>query len=471
MSDFSTLNTALRGMQAQQQAMATTSHNIANTNTPGFSRQQAILAATPGIPAPGANHAQGVGQMGTGVEVSEVRRIRDQFLDRQIRLELGKLGEWETKRDALEQVEVLFMEPSETGLNSLMGQFWDSWQELSKSADSSPVRTTVRETAQALTDAFRHTYAQMDLLKTHLQDLQNDKLAEINSLGRQIADLNQQIVTIKGSDPHRMNPNDLLDRRDQLLDQLAELTDYTLINQDYGSIDIQVTDDSGADHMLVQGKTYTPVAGLTATTGEWHGIESAIQTVEEYQEHLDTLARGLRDRVNEIHQAGYDLDGESNIAFFQGNGAADIEVSDEVMQDVRNIAAASDTDTEGNPIPVGAGNGINALKIAQLRRVSMEVSGSGATATLVEAASGGTTIDNFYKDFITTLGIHSHEADRMRVNQEALVEQLTNRRDSISGVSLDEELAHLVQYQRAYQASAKVIAVVDQMLDTLVNRL
>ncbi|MBC7336931.1 MAG: flagellar hook-associated protein FlgK, partial [Clostridia bacterium] len=171
-------------------------------------------------PVPSVNMPAGAGQIGTGVEVSLIERIRDTFLDRQIRNELATLGLWEQRRDALEQVEVVFMEPGETGLATLLGQFWDSWQELSKYPESMPVRTTVIETAQALAEALRHTYRQLETIRSDLNYLIKLKVDEINTLARQIADLNKQIVTIKAAG---MSPNDLLDRRDLLLDELGKI--------------------------------------------------------------------------------------------------------------------------------------------------------------------------------------------------------------------------------------------------------
>jgi len=129
---FFGFNTALRGLFAQQKAMNTSSHNIANANTPGYTRQQVIMEASTPFPVPSVNRPGGAGQLGTGVDVNEVRRIRDKFLDYQIRMELGSLGQWEQREEVLKRVETVFMEPSETGLSALFDQFWTAWQELSK---------------------------------------------------------------------------------------------------------------------------------------------------------------------------------------------------------------------------------------------------------------------------------------------------------------------------------------------------
>ncbi|MEW6661699.1 MAG: flagellar hook-associated protein FlgK [Bacillota bacterium] len=483
---FAGISTALRALMAQQSGMQTTAHNIANANTPGFTRQQALMAASTPFPMPGFNRPGGPGQIGTGVDITLIRRIRDLFLDGQVRVETGSAGHWEITRDTLERVEVVFMEPSESGLNSLMGRFWNSWQELSKNAESTPVRTTVRETGIALSNAIRHTFNQLYSLKNDLDLTLENKVREINTLARQIADLNVQIANIQQSG-HQ--PNDLKDQRDVLLDHLAMLVpfaleDYTDAQGNYiGAVKVKV---AGQDlvvwgqgmprseqvrelQVVEQGGRLLPrwseVDGtaplLEVSSGQLAGVLfSRDSLVQNYMDKLDVLARGLIDRINQVHSQGFDLDGNSGGAFFTGTGAADMAVDPLLAKDVRLIAASSGG---------GPGDSNNALQILLLRSTRMVV--EDGVFTPAPGGAGGTTFDNFYKDFIAELGVATHEARRMAENQQALVDQLQNRRDSISGVSLDEETAKLIQYQRAYQAAARVITTIDEMLDTLVNGL
>lgn len=238
---FFGINIGVKALRASQTALSVTGHNLANANTPGYSRQVANMHADFAIPVPSNNRWVGAGQLGTGVVVGEVKRVRDQFIDWQIRNETGIKEEWKARHDTLSQIETVFLEPSDTGLSTLMGKFWDSWQELSKFPESSPVRTTVKETGVALAEAFRHSYERLETIGEGLERSMEIAVSELNSITKQIASLNEQIKFIT-SGGH--NPNDLLDQRDLLLDRLAEL------------VDIEVT------------PVFANVAGKSVATGE-----------------------------------------------------------------------------------------------------------------------------------------------------------------------------------------------------------
>jgi flagellar hook-associated protein 1 FlgK len=483
---FAGINTALKALMAQQSGMQTTAHNIANANTPGYSRQQALMAASVPFPMPGFNRPGGAGQIGTGVDITLVRRIRDLFLDGQIRAESAAAGHWEIAQNTLAQVEVVFMEPSDSGLNSLMGRFWNSWQELSKNAESTPVRTTVRETGIALADAIRHTQHKLNNLKRDLDLTLENKVREINTLARQIADLNMQIANITQSG-HQ--PNDLQDQRDLLLDRLAKLVPFSQVpyqdaqGNHTGAIRVML---AGQD-LVVWGQgtprdqqvrlletvedngrllpRWSELGGtaplLNVPSGQVAGVLfSRDSLVQNYMDQLDVLARGLIEQINQVHSQGFDLNGNPGRSFFTGTGAADMAVNPSLANDVRLIAASAGG---------GPGDNGNSLQIILLRSARMVVEDGAFTPA--PGGVGGTTFDNFYKDFIAELGVAAHEARRMTENQQVLVDQLQNRRDSISGVSLDEETARLIQFQRAYQAAARVISTIDEMLNTIVNGL
>ncbi|MHB1126216.1 MAG: flagellar hook-associated protein FlgK [Bacillota bacterium] len=470
--------TAMRGMKAQQQALTVTGHNIANANTPGFSRQQAVMATTLPFTAPTFGRNGSVGQVGTGVDVVEIRRVRDNFLDNQIRSEVSSLGYWKSRRDMISQLEVILPEPADTGLNQLLGEFWDGWQELSKNAESSPVRTTLVERAAALADALRHTNQQMADLRADLDQTLEIKIKEVNSLGRQIADLNEQISQIKIAGDQ---PNDLLDRLDLLLDQLADLTGYTLLQSDDGTMNVLIGGRSlvqGAmarelelaekDGVIVPVWTYDNNP-MEQAGGQLEGLVVARDiALRRYQQDLDTLASGLITMVNTIHGEGYDLvrdltAGEKDVSFFMGTDAGSIEVNPGIREDVSKIAAALGK--------TNSGDGGNALRLAQLRNILLKYDNNSAVLGLAPPGEGGTTFDNFYKDMISTLGVAGQESLRMTANQENLVDALNNRKESFSGVSLDEEMAAMILYQHAYQASARMISTLDDLLDTIINRM
>ncbi len=494
---FFGFNTALRGMQAQQRGIYTTSHNIANANTEGYTRQRTVMETTFAYPVPAMNRPGGGGwQIGTGVDIQETRRLRDEFLDRQLRYENGTLGLWQQRHHILQQVEVVFNEPSDTGLNTLFGQFWDSWQELAKYAESAPVRTTVTDTAKTLAEALNHSAAQLETIKEDIDQIIELKVIEINSLARQVVDLNKQIKNIVQAGDQ---PNDLFDRRDLLLDQLSEIIDFkleanivTIDDVDFadGQVKILIGDEylvdidavtnenqinelvSAADGEIQWSST---AAEVDFNSGEIKGLQAVREDVLTYLEQLDILARGLAENVNAIHSQGYDLGGKEVagtkyenffVAYSIPPSSDDTDASGITAQNIginlnlrgneSKIAAAA-TDA-------GGGAGDNALKIVQLRHKLFAVE----DGTLKETA-GGVTFDDYYKNFTARLGVEAHEASRMVTNQETLLDQLDNRKEAISGVSLDEEMANMIQYQRAYQAAARMITTLDSMLDKIIN--
>lgn len=444
-STFLGLETARRALSTQQKGMDVSGHNIANANTPGYTRQRAALEASDAYTVPSMGRPVAAGQLGTGVMVKEMQRIRDNFLDGQIRTETNKLGNWQTQNDALSEIEIVFMEPSDNGMNTLLANFWSSWQELSKNAESSPIRTTLVENANTLANGFNHANDQLETIRSNLNQLMDIDIKDINAKAQQIANLNVQIVNIKAAGDQ---PNDLMDKRDLLLDELAKLTNYTITENSNGAINVSI-----GSLTLVNGGTMSSLANppdwTEVTNGALAGINQALVKLQGYQSKLDNLAGNLINKVNSQHNAGFDLNGAAGADFFTGTNASDIAVNPLIYNNVSMVAAA---EISGAP-----GNGANALAIAQLQNLTTAV--------------GTSTFDNYYKDLIGALGVEAQESSRMVQNQQALVDQLSSRKESISGVSLDEEMTNLIQYQYAYQGAARVVTTLDSMLDTLINRM
>lgn len=464
-STFFSLEISRRGLAAGQTGMEVSGHNVANANTPGFTRQRPVLAASDPYTMPSRGKPVAALQVGTGVTVEQIERIRDGFLDGQIRTETGSLGNWETQRDALSEVETIFMEPSDTGLNTLLSNFWNSWQELSKNAENSPIRAALVQNSVSLANGINHMHRMLETVKTNQRELANICINDINSKARQIADLNKQIVNIKVAGDQ---PNDLLDRRDLLLDELARLTNFEVAENADGSIRVDI-----GTFNLVDGTDYSAIeqiAGWTPpqpwdqspydqiTSGQLRGIKDVLAKLQGYADDLDRLASTLITEINGLHKAGYGLDGSSGLNYFTGTGAADIAVNSDIINDLNKVAAALTGDADGDGACDAPGDGSNALALAQLQNESI-------------AGLGGITFGNFYKNLTARLGVDTQESSRMAENQQALVDQLSSRRESISGVSMDEEMTSLIQYQYAYQGAARVITVLDEMLDTLINRM
>ena len=490
-SIFSGFNVATLAMQAQRKATDITAHNIANANTPGFTRQRAKMGATEPF-----SYA-GTGQVGTGVMVSDIERIREQFLDYQVRSEKQLIGYWEARKDALEKIEILFMEPSENSFNSVLGSFFDSWQELSKNPESSPVRTNLVENSVTLINTVNHLNSQMDNLKQDTNEMIRIYVHDINSMTGQIANLNQQItrVTARGE-----SPNDLMDRRDLLLDQLSEIIDFTEVHQKTGAVNLifrgkDLVRESNAYGLMAEHTDGKDVEIYWEKDGKPHGdpinimrdyslvrrrdalegLDSVRQEIDRFMGDFDILVSSMAELINELHQEGFDLSGIKagetdgwDGSFFEKDGLNRWAVSSFILNDVSKIAAAQET-PEGI---VGEGNGLNAMRIAQMRSIRLvKDDETGRFRVPGEGVPGETTFESFYRDSISMLGVKSQESSRMVENQQSLLNQLLNRRESVSGVSLDEEMSNLIMFQHAYQAAARIVTTLDSMLDTVINRM
>lgn len=498
MSLFFGLNIGLKGMMAQQATMNVALHNIANANTDGYSKQRVTLETS--IPISGITSA---GQLGSGVEIAEIKRLEDQFLNYQVRKETSTQENWKVIANTLQQVETIFMEPSATGFNELMNEFWNSWQALANSAESSPIRNSLKESAVALTDAFRQMHTQLTEIKNDMQTQIDMQILNINAAAESIARLNQQIVNAK---IYGGSPNDFLDQRDLALEKLAAISNLTVSDcvdasgKPTGAIKVALGNDiNSTENIIVDGSNFTEItdsstikvqdgilAGLQrAGTGDATLVDS--KTVQHYINKLDALAVGIAKAVNDIHITGKSLDGSPGQEFFvfkdadgseidlttinwtdpfaSGLSAANIYVNPAIEADVSQIAAAQ-ADDGGIFLE---GNGKTALWIAQLQNAYFNY--DAVNNTLTSQDTGGMKLGTFYSGMMAELGSASAEAQRMTTNQETLVEQLNTRRESIKGVSLDEEMANIINFQHAFQASAKAISVIDEMLNTIINGL
>ena len=457
---FLGLEIARKALQAHQAAMNVTSHNIANANTPGYTRQVPHLLQET-VPLSGLFVPPHLKNIGLGTDVDEIRRMRDKFLDLQIRQESRTGAYWNTIDKGLEQVEVIFGEPGESGLSQIFDRFWNTWQELAKSPESQASRVLVAETGSLLAQALNHTYMQLEAQRSELNEEVAIKVQEVNNYIQQIYDLNQQIVRVA---PAGGNINDYKDQLDVLIENLSKVLSvqvkenqngtYTIVLQ--GRILVNDRERSflslspNAPGMYEVFLENGPRVDFTYQNGELKAILDLRDViVPKYQEALDTLAMGLRDAVNTVHRMGFTLEEPPQRGgdFFIGDGAKDLAVNPEIPENPEKIAAS----LSGAP-----GDGGNALAIAQLRG---------------RPVVSGSTPDDFYRGIVSRLGVEREEAQRIAKNQELLVQQLENRRESISGVSLDEEMTNLIRYQYAYQAASLLVRTIDEMLDTLVNRI
>ncbi|MDX9858171.1 MAG: flagellar hook-associated protein FlgK [candidate division Zixibacteria bacterium] len=449
------LEVGKRALLTHQISLQTIGHNIANVNTPGFTRQRVTVTST--YPEDAT-----FGQIGSGVTATGVRQIRDLFLGTQYREAKKSEGQWGYKSKTLSQIESLFNEPNESSLNDLLNGFFDSWSQLATNSDSSNNRKLVLATANQLINGIRQLAQKLDELRTSVDRDMVTMTKEINQLTREIAGINQQI---KSQELGGQTANDLRDQRDLLTDQLAELIDVRVIEKDNGATIVQMggmalvdggdSFDIGAD---LQNRNGQPISQLvwqgTAVqlrnkNGQLAGlIQSRDELIPQYQAQLDELARTLVTEVNAIHALGYGLDGTTGYNFFDPNftDALTIRISPAITEDINKMAAGLTID----------GDNEVALRLSELRNSAV-------------MSNSTQSMNDFYSSLIGTLGVETHEASSFTSNYELLAQQIDNSRQSVQGVSLDEELANLVKYQHAYDAAARVITTMDQALDTVIG--
>lgn len=256
---FSTFNIVKRGMMAQQTALHVVSHNVANANTEGYSVQRADLKATEPFGMPSLSSAGSVGQLGTGVGVASITRARDIFLDGQIRKEQSTVSNYEAREGFLSEIETIFLEPSDTGLSTNLSKFWDAWSQLATTPESSTARTLVVENADDLASSIRNTYEQLVDLEKNANDLIKNQIFDTNSILKQISDVNKQIKTVVITG---MQPNDLLDRRDELLNSLSERFGFETTETNFQGISILPKADglTSGDYIVADGNVNYNIA-------------------------------------------------------------------------------------------------------------------------------------------------------------------------------------------------------------------
>jgi flagellar hook-associated protein 1 FlgK len=523
-STFMGLETARRGMFTQQSALHTTGNNIANANTPGYTRQRVNFQSTEAYPSIGLNAPQIPGQMGTGVEAGSVQRIRESFLDIQYRSENNKMGYWESRANALEKMEEIMNEPSETGLSSTLDQFWQSLQDLAVDPTNAGSRSVVRERGIAVAETFNYLSTSLKSVQGDLKNELDVSIKEINSIANQINNINKQISSIE---PNGYLPNDLYDERDVLLDKLSSLANIKVTNQKSGgnaleiaegTVTVEIVDDNGKSLGTLVSRKEQKVNELSVKYSETNGLVESVKIGSEQPikildfnssgkisslidsygytytsngdiveeglypemlESLDTLAYNFAKEFNDVHSKGWSLSDINNdptvnsgINFFSfgvdtagediyladsnyKGAASSIQITTAIESSTDNIAAAYKEDGQA----VQSGDGKNAIKLAEVKNKTLSI------------GNNSTTFQNFYEGLIGGMAVNAQEAERLTSNSSVLRDSVDQRRQSVSAVSLDEEMTNMIQFQHAYNASAKLISLQDELLDTIINKM
>lgn len=462
MSTFFGIEIAKKALFANQRAQQTVSHNISNANTEGYSRQRVVLESTYSSFGFGVAY-----QLGTGVKISDINRIRDDFTDRQYRNENSSLGQWNIQSDILKQVEAVFNEPSDIGISSVLNKFWQSLETLSKDPSSQEARETVKETGITLANTINHAFTQLDDIVSDINFRISVQVNNINSIANQIAQLNLQIqqAQIGGA-----SAADLLDKRDLLLDELSNLVQFEAYEDENkqftinvgGALLVKGTEaatmvfDSSVSNGKITWKEYG--SEVRVLKGELKGLlELRDDKIASYTQQLHTFTETFVNKFNEIHEAGFNLEKNSGVSFFEynyktGDSHGILAVNDEIIKNPSLIAAAEEE--QGVP-----GDNRIILKLIELRNTSISIGGREST------------LDEYYGALISKIGVDSQEATRAADSQAFMVSQLDERRKMTSSVSLDEEMTKMIQHLHAFNAASRMVTAVDEMLETVISRM
>lgn len=455
---------AARSLQTQQQALEVTAHNLANASNPAYARQRVIIQT--GLTVPTA-----IGLQGTGAEAVAIQQIRSVLLDGQMTAELSVSGYWNAQQQALQyaqaglgqQIDRISGDGSDgqQGIAGNLSALFNSFQSLSTNPTSMAERQVLLQNAQTLASHLNQVAGRLDALRSALDQSLQDDVAAANDLLREIASFNEQIVSAELNSGSAAN--ELRDLRQQKIEELSRLVKIDTVAQTNGAIDVSVGGvtmvsnddvvdslevyDAGGGQRLVRAATAG--APLALTGGSVAGLidvrDGAIATLAD---DLDSLAVTLVTAVNAVHGGGFSLTGSTGASFFTGTDARTIAVNTVLIENPALIQASGASGVVGD-------NQV-AVQLAQL-------------AGTTHAALNNQSFGQAYASNVAALGQSLASVNNQITDQELVEGMIRQQRDAVSGVSLDEEMTEMVKYQRAFEASARLISVVDELLETLVN--
>ncbi|HSQ42398.1 MAG TPA: flagellar hook-associated protein FlgK [Fibrobacteraceae bacterium] len=553
MSLISGLSIGKSGLNAAQLQLSVTGENITNADTDGYTRKVVSLTSS-------SRADEIYGEMGCGVSVQMIERVRNVFLDQQYNDQTSDSSYADTLATQYSALESIYNETDDTGIADALDDFWDAWSDVANNPSDKSSRETLVSTTTILIDRIQSASSELQEMKDTINDQIEASVDEINSIAQQISELNKAIVAAEGLDSSAAN--DSRDARDELLNELASIADIEYIEDSTGAVTVTLSGSmlvspQSAFTLETSQETATNSDGTSysITTMHFKGSSSTIEAsggslaalvkmrdevIPSYEEELDSMVSSLVTQVNALHLEGYTLYGLTGVNFFDPDGltASTISLSAAVEDDCNNIAAAQGGSTEtvsgvsvtsdaentltltsinskyrdllddsvvvydssGNLLEEGAdadyvidyelgtiqiinttdypsgssftvdfsyntsgfsgsGDGNNALSIAGLRDTDItDPDDSGEyTHTLAE----------YFAASVGRLGVESSEAETSSETQESLLEQIESQVSSVSGVNLDEELTNMIKYQQSYNASAKFISTISDVLDTL----
>ncbi len=439
-----------QSLATYQTAINITGENIANANVEGYSRQRVDLG----------DLRIGNKRIGTilgGVEASSVKRIRERLLDAQYWREKQNLGKFETNVRALHQIETFLADDSEGGLTASLQAFWQAWGDLANDPESATARNLVRDKAISLASAFNSADGHLQSTRHHLGTEIRSEIRRVNKLSGHLADINKQMLA--GQTP------ELLDQRDRIIDELSQYIAIEAREEDNGTMSVttggivlvsgeevnelkvSLVDSESGSQAVISFKEFDYQPQILS--GEINALMEVVnETIPGITAQLDQLADAIVSGVNGVHSGGYNLDGITGINFFDtsSTGASGIRLATEIIQDPSLIASRSGSS--------GVGNNDIALAINDLQNQVM-----------VDGLAPAAFLDNLLGD----IGSQLQEAMLQENSQRLITEKLENEREAIAGVSLDEEMTKLLQYEQSYEAAARLVQTVDEMMETVIS--
>ncbi|MFH1194315.1 MAG: flagellar hook-associated protein FlgK [bacterium] len=439
-----------RSLLTYQKALTVTSNNIANSNNANYSRQKVYLSTE----QPDMN--AGI-SFGNGVKISDVLRVRNQLTDTQIRSYNAK--SFSSQKDSViyGHIETLLSEPSELGVSNLMNTFFDSWEELSTDPTSIQLRTNVVQNADKLSGKIQNIYDGLMELRSDTRSEIFKAVDEVNNITTQLNTINKQIYTASVTNN---SANDFLDQRDALLERLSQLVNVNVTIDGNNVASVSIGGVFAVDRLnVVKFKANETGSGISIATedgaasptlngGELYSLQNAHKNViPGYVNELNSVVTQLVDNVNSAHRKGYSNTDPSvtGMDFFESYQYGLLTINEDIVDDPKLIAISSDGASGNNEI---------ALQIAGLRNAKI---------------SNGLSIAEMYSNFVGDIGSNKQFSDENASSFNLVLTQLDMQRTETSGVSIDEEMIDVLKYQRSYDASAKLIKVADELLQTLLQ--
>jgi len=458
---FYGLNIAKNALLTQTAVLNVTAHNIANAETPGYSRQTVVVAALPDDSTRGLRSSPTI-SIGSGSKAMEVQRSRFALYDAIYRKENQDLNDYIKTEELMHQIELLFDEPSDRGFSKTINDFFNGWQEVANDPQNMAARQSLKSYAEELAGRLHRMHRSLQVLREDIDTEIATIPDRINEITEEIADLN---VSIRAAENQQASANDLRDKRDQLVDQLSEYVDVSVVEQSDGTYTViigsqvivehddktnlrsvsQITNDEGVTRTAIlseEGLEYLPERGRMGALIRFRDV-----FIPEIIEKLDKFTESLVRAVNYEHGYGYGLDGSTGANFFDPNmvKSFNIRVSSEI-DDIRKIAASADG---------SYGDNGNAIKINDIKDQ--------------DVVDNEFTLSEYYNSLVSEIGIFAREAKSGRVNEELLVTQIDNAREGIKGVSIDAELIQMISSQRLYQSAARLVVVLDSMIEEVIR--